>query len=585
MRRLLLVVGIVLAVGAPAMTARASSPPLPEPNFAGTVVPSPCAAQSGDPYEAARFAQEGWAGPDYVRYPGACQRLHFVYGPIVVKPGQNDVLVTPVTIEKPAYDGYVTRFAPNLVGPDGKPPDITDVHLHHATWLTTNNYGEGPFFAAGEEKTIGDVPRGYGMPVKGSDVWALLYMIHDLSAQPKVVWITYDLDYIAKDKAESYPINLKPAYPVWLDVRNGSAYPVFNAVRGYGTNGSCTWPAQECAPLDPWGNQSAGQGKPPDRPGGDVRLPQRGSSMGRMTNFQGGTLIEIGGHLHPGGTDDAVDLVRGGQSRRIFTSESRYWDHVDHSQLGAPPTSWDFSMTTTGLPTWGIHVLPGDVLRINATYDSTVASTYEDMGIAIAMMAPDTPSGRPNAPGLDPFTVGFDPTEGCSSGGLAAGVVCDKGVVTHGHLPEASTYGGPVGTITTKAGSQTNQVDISGFTYVPGDLSTIGTTGVPVTRLGQQLTFVNTDAAADVYHTVTTCAYPCAGATGLAFPLANGDTSAGRPLDFDSAQLGYGLPIGGASNRSSWTLDVTGANGFRKGETVTFFCRIHPYMRGAFQVG
>jgi len=128
-------------------------------------------------------------------------------------------------------------------------------------------------------------------------------------------------------------------------------------------------------------------------------------------------------------------------------------------------------------------------------------------------------------------------------------------------------------------------VDISGFTYVPGDLSTIGTTGVPVTRLGQQLTFVNTDAAADVYHTVTTCAYPCAGATGLAFPLANGDTSAGRPLDFDSAQLGYGLPIGGASNRSSWTLDVTGANGFRKGETVTFFCRIHPYMRGAFQVG
>ena len=59
-----------------------------------------------------------------------------------------------------------------------------------------------------------------------------------------------------------------------------------------------------------------------------------------------------------------------------------------------------------------------------------------------------------------------------------------------------SGYAANVGTITT---------------YLPGDMSTIGTTGIPVTKLGQKLTFVDADAAADVYHTVTTCAFPCLG--------------------------------------------------------------------------
>src|SRR5207244_9646529 len=174
--------------------------------------------------------------------------------------------------------------------------------------------------------------------------------------QPAVAYITDDVDFIPTDKAESAPINLKPVYPLWLDVRNGSSYPVFNAQRGFGANGVCTWPVEECAASDPWGKISAGQGAKPDRAGNDWAFPAKGGSIGRAKNFQGGTIIAIGGHLHPGGQYDAIDLVRGGKAARIFTSQAKYWSHTDHSQLGGPPTSWDFSMTVNGLPQWGVRV-------------------------------------------------------------------------------------------------------------------------------------------------------------------------------------------------------------------------------------
>src|SRR5947209_3708184 len=145
MRRLLVLGAVGACLVGSMFVARAATappPPHPEPNFAKTLVPSPCAAEKGDQYEAAIFAREGWAGPDYVRYPGACQRLKFAFGPLTVKPGQNDVLVEPITVEKPAYDGYITRMTANLVTVDGQVPPIEQMHLHHGTWLSlTNAYG------------------------------------------------------------------------------------------------------------------------------------------------------------------------------------------------------------------------------------------------------------------------------------------------------------------------------------------------------------------------------------------------------------------------------------------------------------
>lgn len=142
---------VVGCLAIPGITATAQNSPSPvDPNAAVDLEPRPCVYEGGDPVEAEGYKLEGWQGPEYERYPGSCTRMRFAYGPIPVKPGQNDVLVGPITVEKPQRDGYITRIEPNLVRSDGSVPPVEQVHLHHATWLSEPSYGSGPFFAAGE---------------------------------------------------------------------------------------------------------------------------------------------------------------------------------------------------------------------------------------------------------------------------------------------------------------------------------------------------------------------------------------------------------------------------------------------------
>ena len=81
-------------------------------------------------------------------------------------------------------------------------PPVEQVHLHHGTWLSVPEYGSGPFFASGEEKTIAPFPRGYGLPIKATDQWQLLYMVHSAVQQPIEVYITYDIDFVPEAKGE-----------------------------------------------------------------------------------------------------------------------------------------------------------------------------------------------------------------------------------------------------------------------------------------------------------------------------------------------------------------------------------------------
>ena len=650
----------VVAVGLalPSVAAAPPDPPITDPNFAVELLPRPCALENNDPYEARTQELEGWQAPDYERYPGACQRLRFAYGPLAVKPGQNDVLLGPITVEKPQRDGYITRFRPNLVRSDGTVPPVEQVHLHHGTWISVPDYGIGPFFASGEEKTIAPFPKGYGMPVKTTDQWTLLYMVHSAVQQPLEVFITYDIDFVPDAKAKE--LGMKAAYPIWNDVRP-SGYPVFNVQRDFGGGqGTCTWPSEKCAEFDPYGKQIVGQGKPGNGKGEDLKLPAKGKQLGKTKNFTGGTLIGMGGHVHPGGLQNEIDLVRPGRqptvlrypatkkrravrkrkgargrkaarkrarrcatgrrkkargqrgraaarkrkkarrrcvrrgktevvgdATRIYTGQPIYWDWNDPSKPGGPPNSWDHSMRVIGLPYWGVRVEPGDVLRSNATYDTSYQSTYENMGIAVGLLVPNDPNGTPNAPGVDPFTTLKDRSDGCKSRGIKANPprLCDKGIATHGHLKENANHSGPGGTWNAATGSPANTgVTIADFLYEPGDLSTLSMTGVPTVPLGSRLRFTNVDGHT-IYHTATSCAFPCLGPTGAAFPLADGKTSLGRSLDFDSSELGIGPPyIGPAKNELDWDLPVTEEEGFQPGEVVTYFCRIHPSMRGAFEV-
>jgi hypothetical protein len=561
-----------------------------DPNAFGQVFESPCQYTGSDTYTQGLYGKEGFgANTNYVRYPGHCTRIHLRLGPLVVKPGQNDVLIQPLPIEKPAQDGYITMFQPNLVDQNGNVPPVDQIHLHHATWLNlTNNYGNSAFFASGEEKTIAPFPTGYGMPVQATDQWQLLYMIHSQVEQPKLVYITYDVDFVPK--ADGDAIGMKPIYPVWMDVRP-STYPVFNVQRKYAdANGLCTWPKQECADFDQTGGTFVGQGEPGNGIGTDLQMPARGGSMGQMTNFQGGTIVVLGGHLHPGGIQNEIDLVRAGQAKRIYNGIATYWSHTNPSQCCGPDTSWNFSMRVSGSPYYGVHVDPGDILRSNVVYDAKSFASYEDMGIVVAYMSPDNPDGTPNAPGVDPFTAPVDNSDRCDSGGVTAATptLCPNGMwETHGTYAENTHFTGPTpgATITAADGPNTSNIGIGDFLYTPGDLSTIGSTGIPTVKLGSTLTFTNLDTAIDAWHTITTCAYPCIGETGADYPVSDGTTSTGRSLDLDSGQLGYGVPtISGVKNQAQWSIPVTSSNGYQPGEIVTFFCRIHPGMRGAFKV-
>jgi len=259
----------VLAVLLQAAGAQAG-PPLPEPRG---LIPAAAgdACTPDTPYQAHIWDR-------LEPYGAHCRRLHFSVGPLNIKPGQMDATLQPVTVEKPAYPGYVVRFRPNLVTADGSVPDIAEVHLHHAAWLQPSSY-RYPFFAAGEEKTIIDLPAGYGMHVGTTDVWMLVYMIHNQTPQEQTVWLTYDVDYVPASSALGR--QMKPARPIWMDVQDGKAYPVFDVHRGSGANGAYTYP-EDARPY-PYGHGARIGPNAVDRPRNRYRFGGASRAASRTT--------------------------------------------------------------------------------------------------------------------------------------------------------------------------------------------------------------------------------------------------------------------------------------------------------------
>jgi plastocyanin len=93
-----------------------------------------------------------------------------------------------------------------------------------------------------------------------------------------------------------------------------------------------------------------------------------------------------------------------------------------------------------------------------------------------------------------------------------------------------------------------------------------------VIRAGQTLTFRDAgDNAKRIYHSITSCKPPCNRATGIAYPIADSD------VQFESGTLGSASPP--ATGALQWTTPGNLTPG-----TYTYFCRIHPFMRGAFRV-
>src|SRR5215218_4790487 len=104
-----------------------------------------------------------------VEYPGM-QKLTYKIGPLPIKPGADDIRFRNVGPRfRPKVPGYITRFRPTLTRADGSLPSVDVIHLHHAVWLV-NGY---PTFAAGEEKSIAQQPRGFGWRYTPDQDWRL----------------------------------------------------------------------------------------------------------------------------------------------------------------------------------------------------------------------------------------------------------------------------------------------------------------------------------------------------------------------------------------------------------------------------
>ena len=96
------------------------------------------------------------------------------------------------------------------------------------------------FFAAGEEKTISKLPKGFGYRYKARDRWFLNHMIHNLTPKRDELYISYTIDFIP-DTAQAAK-SIKPVRPIWMDVENGSLYPVFDILQGHGQQGQVHLP-------------------------------------------------------------------------------------------------------------------------------------------------------------------------------------------------------------------------------------------------------------------------------------------------------------------------------------------------------
>lgn len=450
------------------------------------------------------------------------QTLRCRYGPITVTPGSNLILLGPVSIESPKADGYITSISPNLIdATTGSVPPIHVVHLHHGVWINAARFDTSPFFATGEEKTRTILPRGPGdTPLYG------------YRTAPTDAWVlNYMMHNLGTETFEvtiRYDLTWVPAdtpgmrevQPVWLD-----------AVAQKEGSSKALYPVYDPAPD--------GEGY-----------------SAEFTAARDAELVWVAGHVHPGGLRTELSSPTCG-NQLLFSSAAEMND--DQRSFG----SWDFGMTVTP-PDWRFTVREGEKLKVTGYYD-TQNPWYEAMAIMVGWahaLAPGEAASRPP----------------CAMPGTTDGDVTDPPAAPENN--PAPFFGGdneaPIGPSATPP-PVSSEIGIAAFGYYPDRGFSGQRAGV---KKGQSVRFTNLDAGASIFHSVTSCANPCNGRYGQSYPLATwpSETQLG-----DSGQLGFGPPFAtAAAQRASWTFTVP--EDAAVGQVFTYFCRIHPAMRGALEV-
>ncbi|HMT05610.1 MAG TPA: hypothetical protein PKD76_08705 [Solirubrobacterales bacterium] len=581
--------------------------------------------------------------------PGGVQRTTYRLGPVAVTPGQNRIAFRPIDgASRPAVNGWISRIKPDLVNLDGSVPKSSQVMFHHGVWMN-NTTGE-LFYATGEEKTILELPQGFGYRYRTNDVWVLNDMIHNLTPQPMNLYFEYTLDFIPNTAPEA--ASIVRSQPIWMDVQTG-IYPVFDVWRDSGgADGEFTYPADDPNAYPPGVQKNvktvpsdgmliattghvhtgglstnlylrrdgAGYAGPicPDRISYDAQLaPLRSSHQSFVSKINGlkkankkksgaqkkivrtmkkrknkakakrqirklkrqkksnsKRITKLNRKKVANKTEldrvEALDAaerqkdaacratqpqVDDGNRVHLFNSKAEYFDPRG-------PISWDMAMFSTD-SAWRVRVKQGDRLELQTTYETKIASWPESMGINVVYWVRDAQLAEAsNAP--NPYETRVD----------------TEGVLNHGHLPENEDYGGELPVVgpdptTLPDGQQSGgPFTIADYFYNGADFRLPGALGrPPVVNQGQSFTFKLSefDIQNEVWHSLTSCKAPCNKSTGISYPIPDGE------FQFESGQMGPGVPP--TVGYTQWSTPNTLPKG-----TYTFFCRIHPLMRGAFRV-
>ena len=465
-------------------------------------------------------------------------------------------------------EGYVTRFQPSMaeIKPGGElvTPSVWDLHLHHVVWIAPDG---GPTFASGEEDDRDPAP---GLRAQGRRERHLGAQLHD--PQPdrrrRAAGIRH-LDDRLGPGGEPLGRRHQSGKIEWLDVAGRpQIYPVFDAERGFDADGDGKYVFPDEVPDDP---AAAGfEERRKISPAREWTVPDGGA-----------TLVSGAGHLHPGGLHVDLEVARDGPDAGEVDGDRRsevkklFRSDAHHDQAGA--VSWDVSMEATRRG-WRIG------LKRRHGLDRRHLRRQAGVVVRVDGDPPAVRRQRRRPEGQGPVRGSQGREEDVREGGI----------LTHGRLPEnidrpardklgledprASHPAGLRGLI----GHPDRQFPeltrrLHGEVGIP-----LGPMRPPGIEPGDTVTFTSLDAlptmpqTEQAWHTVTSCKPPCNRGPGIGYPLAGG------PVKFDSGQLGFG------SGRSSEV--TTGSNVYttppltKPGRTYTYFCRIHPFMRGSIRV-